>query len=171
MEKPKSVALARARGAERLSRAVSELPLRYAPFYARLAQLWQLPEERVVEELTRARDSGSWSATPFRGVRTFTVETCEPHPGQRSRLLSFAPGVRFPRHRHRGPEQVLVLEGCYIDSSGTQVGPGQGQLMPEESEHELLVPGPRPCIAAVVEHGIDFSSPWLRWASKLLVGR
>ena len=30
----------------------------------------------------------------------------------------FAPGLRFPRHKHTGAERVLVLEGSYIDSDG-----------------------------------------------------
>jgi hypothetical protein len=155
-------------GAERLRQAVAELPLRYGPFFARLAGLFRVSEDRVVEELTRAKDPRSWSLTPFRGVRSFAVDVGDPRPDQRSRLLRFAPGVRFPRHRHRGPERVLVLEGCYTDSTGVEVGPGQEQVMHEGSEHELRIVSSVRCVAAVVEHGVDFSGPWLRWASKLL---
>jgi hypothetical protein len=35
------------------------------------------------------------------------------------------------------------------------------------SEHQLLVSSDRDCIAAVSEGGIDFTGPWLRWATKL----
>jgi hypothetical protein len=43
--------------------------------------------------------------------------------------------------------------------------------MCEGSEHELSIISSGPCVAAVVEHGIDFSGPWLRWASRLLAPR
>jgi anti-sigma factor ChrR (cupin superfamily) len=166
VEKPRFDAVGRSSGAQRLSRAVAELPLRYAPFFARLARLWQLPEPLVIEELTRAGDPKSWPVTPFRGVRAFTLKSAGESGGRRSRLLSFASGVRFPRHRHRGSERVLVLEGCYTDGTGSEVGPGQEQHMTEGSEHELTITSRGRCVAAVVEHGIDFSTPWLRWASK-----
>jgi anti-sigma factor ChrR (cupin superfamily) len=156
-------------GARRLQQAVSQLPLRYAPFYRRLAELWRLPEPQVEAELLRARDARSWSLTPFPGLRTFLVERGAANVEDRCRLLRFAPGVRFPAHRHRGAERVLVLEGSYADSSGRVVGPGQLQHMVAGSEHQLRILGSVPCVAAVAEHGIDFSGPWLRWVSKLLL--
>ena len=48
-----------------------ELPLRYAPFFGKLADLWGMPAERVREELTRARDASRWSRTPISGLKTF----------------------------------------------------------------------------------------------------
>jgi hypothetical protein len=156
------------RGAERLQRAVSELPLRYAPFFGRLSNLWQLSEELVQRELTRAKDPKSWTVTLLRGVKTFEVASARQHVGPRARLLCFTAGVHFPRHRHRGSERVLVLEGSYADSTGRQVSAGEQQVMQPGSEHELRVLGEHDCIAAVAEHGLDFTGPWLRWASKLL---
>ena len=152
------------RGAERLARAVSELPLRYAPFFGRLGELWQIPEEQVLSELTRARDPQTWALTWLRGVKTFDVRASAE---ARSRLLCFAAGVRFPKHRHRAPERVLVLEGSYVDSTGCEVSAGEEQLMPAGSEHQLQVLGERDCIAAVSESGIEFTGPWLRWVTKL----
>lgn len=151
-------------GAERLARAVSELPLRYAPFFGRIAGLWQVSEERVMGELTRARDPRAWTPTWLRGVKTFEVRASAE---ARSRLLCFGAGVRFPKHRHRAAERVLVLEGSYVDSTGCEVRAGEEQLMPAGSEHQLQVLGQRDCIAAVSESGIEFTGPWLRWATKL----
>lgn len=152
--------------AERLERAVSTLPLRYAPFYRRLAELWQLPEALVESELLRARNPGSWSTTPLPGLRTFAVGTTD--DVRRRRLLEFAPGASFPSHRHLGDEQVLVLEGSYADSSGREVKAGEHQQMAAGSEHALRILGDVRCVAAVLEHGIDFSNPWLRWPHRLL---
>jgi hypothetical protein len=154
-------------GAARLSRAVAELPLRYAPFYARLSDLWDVSEERVQHELIRARDPRSWTRTLLRGVKTFEVGA-EQRGGMRRRLLHFSAGVHFPKHRHRGDERVLVLEGSYADSSGCEVWAGEQQRMTAGSEHELHVLGNQDCIAAVAEQGLDFTGPLLRWATKLL---
>ena len=152
------------RGAERVARAVSELPLRYAPFFGRLAGLWQVSEEQVLRELTRARDPRAWTPTFLRGVKTLEVQASA---DARSRLLCFGAGVRFPKHRHRAAERVLVLEGSYVDSTGCEVRAGEEQLMPGGSEHQLQVLGERDCVAAVSESGIEFTGPWLRWATKL----
>ena len=160
--------ISRPRGAERLARAVAELPLRYAPFFGRLSQLWNAPEERVLSELSRAKDPRAWTLTLLPGVKTFAVEAGARAGGQRSRLICFAPGVHFPRHRHRGAERVLVLEGSYADGDGQQVRAGEEQLMEPGSEHQLRVLGAHDCVAAVAEHGIEFTGPWLRWATKLL---
>ena len=153
-------------GAARLSRAVAELPLRYAPFYGRLSDLWDVSEDQVQRELSRARDRRGWSLTLLRGVKTFEIEG-EGRAGLRRRLMHFSAGVRFPEHRHRGAERVLVLEGSYADSSGLEVRPGEQQLMSEGSEHALTVLGEHDCIAAVAEHGLEFTGPVLRWATKL----
>jgi hypothetical protein len=156
-----------ANGAARLAFAVAELPLRYAPFYARLSNLWDVSEKNVEQELRRARDPRSWSLTLLRGVKTFEVGTGT-RGGMRRRLLRFSAGVHFPTHRHRGEERVLVLEGSYADSSGCQVRAGEEQRMAAGSEHELTVLGSRDCIAAVAEQGLEFTGPLLRWATKLL---
>lgn len=152
------------RGAERLARAVSDLPMRYAPFFGQLGSLWQVSEEDVRHELTRARHPQTWAPTWLRGVKTFEVRSSS---HARARLLCFAAGVRFPKHRHRAPESVLVLEGSYLDSTGRTVRAGDEQLMAAGSEHQLLISRERDCIAAVSEGGIDFTGRWLRWATKL----
>ncbi len=140
----------------RLSAAVTELPLRYAPFFSRLSELWELPETHVVTELTRAKDPRSWHVTLVRGLKTFEVKRdAAPFAGN-ARLLHFAPGVRLPQHGHRGQERVLVLEGSYADASGFEVHAGESQTMTEHSLHELNILGDVPCVAAVSEHGVDF---------------
>lgn len=176
MEQPKSPAFlenelpgdrARELGSARLLEAVSHLPLRYAPFTARLAELWQLSESQVLNELTRAKNPRAWSRTPLRGVAIFNVERAE-RSGVRAHLMRLQPGAHFPKHAHRGSESVLVLEGAYADTDGTEVHAGQIQTMPRGSEHELRILGSSPCVAAISEQGIEFTSRWLRWANVLL---
>jgi quercetin dioxygenase-like cupin family protein len=144
------------RGGERLLDAVAELPLRYAPFFGRLSALWQAPEALVLRELTRAKDPNNWSLSVLRGLKTFDVVLDTAARGAQAHLLHFAPGLHFPKHRHRGPESVLVLEGAYRDHSGLEVHAGETQSMPANSEHELRILGNTPCVAAVLEHGVKF---------------
>jgi putative transcriptional regulator len=147
---------------------VTDLPLRYAPFFARLAQLWEARQEQVVSELARAKNPRSWHRSLLPGLRTFDLRLGPRGDRDRALLLRFAPGARFPKHRHHGGESVLVLEGSYADGDGREVGPGQLQTMPEGSEHELVILGRSPCVAAVSERGLEFTGPLMRWASKLL---
>ena len=45
---------------ERLMLEVAEPPLRYAPFFERLSELWDLPESDVRGLLERSRDKRNW---------------------------------------------------------------------------------------------------------------
>jgi putative transcriptional regulator len=164
-ELPQDRALRRA--GERLFGAVAELPLRYAPFFGQLSALWHAPEQLVLRELTRAKDPKHWRSTLLPGLKTFDVEVDGRLGGERARLLHFAPGARFPRHRHRGCESVLVLEGSYADGNSLEVRAGDLQSMVAGSEHELRILGGSSCVVAVNEQGVEFTGPLLRWASKL----
>lgn len=148
-------------GAERLRLAVAALPQRYAPFFGRLSELWQLPEPQVVRELSRAATPASWRRTVLRGLQTFAVELPESSRGRRAHLLRFEPGLTFPQHQHRGAERVLVLEGAYADDTGHEVRAGEQQCMAPGSQHRLHILGSVPCVAAVSEQGVSFVAPWL----------
>jgi anti-sigma factor ChrR (cupin superfamily) len=149
-------------GAERLQAAVQVLPERYAPFFRRLAELWQTPTDEVVAELTRAAEPQHWQRTVLSGLERFEMELPGAPRNQRAHLLRFQPGAVFPLHQHRGAEQVLVLEGSYADDSGLEVRAGDMQTMAPGSEHRLHILGDVPCVAAVSEHGVSFIAPWLR---------
>ncbi len=160
-------ASAGARGRTRLLAQISELPLCYGPFFGALGELWDLSEESVCAVLTGARDGRNWQWTVLPGVRQLEVTGGLRTQGARVRLLKFAPGVRFPRHRHEGVEHVLVLEGSYTDSGGHTVGPGELQVMAPGSDHDLRVNGGKACVAGLVQFGMEFTGPVLRWVSKL----
>lgn len=155
------------RGAERLRLATSTLPLRYAPFFSRLANLWELPEPHVVAELTRAQDPKAWSLSFIPGFSAFELSSTTRN-SPKARLLRFDPGLRFPHHRHRDYERALVLEGAYADDHGHVVGAGDEQASPAGSAHELTILGNEVCVTAVSEHGIAFTSPWLRLLNPFL---
>ena len=77
-------------------------------------------------------------------------------------VTRFAPGARFPRHRHHGPERVLVLEGAFADDSGREVRAGDEAEQAAGSAHELVILGDVPCVTAVMEQGLEFTQGWLR---------
>ncbi len=148
--------------ADRLMASVEELPLRYAPFYSRIAQLWDLDEERVVGVLTAARDESAWRKPGLPGLRVVDVEGGPRTAGADVHLVRFAKGMTFPAHRHPGPEALLVLEGSYTDSSGRFVGPGDLHEMEPGSQHSFRVGKDEPCIAASVQAGREFTGTLMR---------
>lgn len=76
--------------------------------------------------------------------------------------MRFAPGTRFPRHRHPGPEKLLVLQGSYTESAGQRVGPGDLHEMAPGTEHGFLVDKSEPCIGAALQYGREFTGPFMR---------
>lgn len=55
-------------------------------------------------------------------------------PGERVRLVRFAPGTRLPPHEHRGGEELFVLEGTYSDAEG-HFPAGTWMRSPDGSAH------------------------------------
>jgi hypothetical protein len=151
----------------RLMQAVAEPPLRYAPFFDRLGNLWDLPEARVVEVLERSRDESQWRIAPLPGLKLLRLSGGPRAADANCYLAHFAPGLTFPEHRHRGHESVLLLEGSYTDRSGNVFRTGDMHEMGEGSEHGFVVAPDEPCIAAACHHGIEFSSRFLQLLARL----
>lgn len=145
---------------------VEELPLRYAPFFDRLSALWDLPESGVRAALEKARDPHALRRV-LPGARRLLIQAGPEVATGNAQLMRFSPGLRFPAHRHRGPEQVFVLEGSYTDSAGRRFGPGDEQVMQPGSEHSLSVSKDGPCVAAIVSRGLEFTGFPLRVLQKL----
>ena len=150
----------RATGLARLMGAIAQLPLRYAPFVTRTATLWGVSEERAYEIFARSADKSSWKWTPLPGVRILPV--AEDAEGANKFMVRFAPGIRFPRHRHIGREALLVLEGSYTDTHGRVVHPGDLHEMASGTEHGFVVAKDDPCIGAVLQHGREFTGTFMR---------
>ncbi|HTQ06507.1 MAG TPA: cupin domain-containing protein [Polyangiaceae bacterium] len=149
-------------GAARLMAAVSALPTRYAPFYDKLGELWDLDEAGVVRELTRAAEPTAWRRRGLPGVRSLAVAAGPRLAGARARLTRFEPGLVFPRHRHAGREATLVLEGSYCDESGRRTSAGDRRDMLPGTTHSVRVDSAEPCILASVDFGLEFTGPVMR---------
>jgi putative transcriptional regulator len=85
------------------------------------------------------------------GIRIHTVRE-DPSRSFRSVLVWASPGARYPRHRHLGDEEILVLSGRLRDERGTY-GPGEICRSVTGSEHSEQVDGSEDCICYVVYRG------------------
>ena len=155
-------------GRVRLLEAVRSPALRYAPFYDRLGALWDLPDPALRAVFEGAANARAWQRV-WPGFRQLSVVGGPKLLGARARLMHFEPGFRFPSHRHRGAETLLVLEGSYSDENQVRFGPGDLSEMAAGSAHELVIGPDGPCVAAVAERGLEFTGPLLkllgRWFS------
>lgn len=154
-------------GRERLLRAVEPLPLRFAPLFSRIAALWDVSELDVEALLCRARNADAWRKPGLPGLSVVDVEGGAAVHGAEVHLVRFAPGMRFPAHRHPGPEALLVLEGSYRDSSGHWVRAGELHRMPPGSEHWFHVGKEGPCVAASVQYGREFTGALMKILTRL----
>jgi len=76
-------------------------------------------------------------------------------------LIRMAPGFGYPRHRHIGPEDVLVLDGAYADEDGRCFEAGEFVRYPAGSAHAPRAlearagatdSDARPCVLFAVAH-------------------
>jgi quercetin dioxygenase-like cupin family protein len=152
---------------ERLQFTLSEPPHRYAPFFARAAELFDLSESAVIAQFTRLKDPNAWTFAGLPGISSVRVEAGPAVHEAETLFVRFSPGTRFPLHRHVGLERVLVLEGSYEDSNGVQHRAGELREWPSDTEHSFRV-GDETCIFASVVLGRRFSSWPLRALASVL---
>ncbi len=136
---------------QRLIAAVATPPLRYAPFFNRLTTVLDLPVESVERVLAEVDNASRWQpALP--GVQLFHFAGGPAVAGADVGLVRIEPDYPFPNHRHIGEEQLFVLEGGYVDSSGREYRPGDLQVMAPGTSHSYRVSA-QGLLAAVVLHG------------------
>lgn len=151
----------------RLQTTVALPPHRYAPFFERVAELFDLSEAAVVSELARLAEPEVWRFAGLPGVRNALVQGGPRVAGAETLFARFAPGTRFPGHRHTGAEKVLVLEGEYEDSAGVIHRAGEVREWAAGSRHAFRV-SDEPCIIASVVFGREFEAWPLRMLAKVL---
>jgi hypothetical protein len=154
----------------RLERLILEPPHRYAPFFKRAAELFDLSEDEVIVELTRLQNPREWKWSGLPGVSKLVVRGGPAVGSGNAALFRMNPGRHFPRHRHLGEERVLVLEGSYEDSNGTVHRAGELREWPAGTEHYLEVAGTSRCILACVAGGWLFDA-WPLRALETIINR
>ena len=110
---------------------------------------------------------GAYAMGPWRwigrGIELRTVDVAA-DPGMRVFMLRAQPGIRLPRHRHKGDEWTCVFEGAFRHDLG-RFGPGDFDEADEAVEHHPIVEDGVPCICLVaLEGGIAFQG----WIGRLL---
>lgn len=159
---PRSLVLAN------LLAAVERPPLRYAPFYSRIAELFDLSEDAAITECTRLADPHVWRFAGLPGVKNVMVQGGPAVQRAEVVFARFSPGLRFPRHVHSGLERVLVLEGSYVDSEGVSHAAGELREWQPGTKHGFKVSPTQPCIIASVVFGRTFEALPLRLLARAL---
>lgn len=95
-------------------------------------------------------DSYTW-VEPLPGVRFSTLFE-SPDGAMRKVLVWAKPGARYPRHRHLGDEDILVLAGHLRDGRATY-GPGDICRSETGTDHSEEVVGQDDCICYVIYRG------------------
>lgn len=147
---------------------IEVLPWRYAPFFGRIGELWDLSEDEVAQLLTRAANREAWRRPALPGIQVVDVVGGASTRSATLHLVRLSPGAKFPVHYHVGYETLLVLEGSYTDSLGRLVRAGEAHVMVPGTEHSFLVSEDGPCVAASIHSGLEFTGPFLRWWSRLM---
>jgi len=127
---------------------------RFAPVVALLRKIFDLPAEVAAELLAKADGLTDWiEAAP--GVRYFHFAPGSAVGQLEAGIVRIRPGATFPRHRHRGPEVTLVLDGTLLDR-GQIYGAGRVVELATGTEHDYSAGAAcRDLILASLHSGID----------------
>lgn len=133
---------------------------RFCDFVSPVATLLDLETERAAALLDwlDAPDT-DWQPVPLRGAEGIRAVTPPKGPRRADAfvtLLLLSPGARYPEHAHLGQEQVLVLQGGFIDeAAGKQFEAGALCTMAAGSAHGFrALPGPDCICLGIAEGGI-----------------
>jgi len=137
---------------DRLMKALDG-PDRFAPFFATLSRLVDLPEGALRAVLARIDDAGAW-LDGLPGVKLFDFAAGPALGAVDAGVLRLTPGTTFPRHRHLGEEVAIVLEGQMIDGGVTY---GPGAVVPQEtgSVHDYAAAPGRDLVVMILHHGVE----------------
>ena len=98
-------------------------------------------------------------AVPFRKTRHRGVSIhfyfSDRDSGHAAVMIKMAPGCSYPRHRHTGPEELLVLQGGYRDEAGEHRA---GEFVRYETgshHHPVALDGIDCVFFAVAQEGIE----------------
>jgi anti-sigma factor ChrR (cupin superfamily) len=126
---------------------------RFAPFVEALARLCDLSPEALERTLARVDDAAAWQA----GLPGVELQGFAAGPALGpvdAGLLRLSPGATFPRHRHLGHEDTMVLEGGLLDG-GALHGPGAVVRHGAGSAHDYAAAPGRPLLIVVLNRGIE----------------
>lgn len=99
-----------------------------------------------------------WRQTRYPGVWVHFYASDE-RTGRVVALIAMNPGCGYPRHRHRGEEHVLVLEGGYRDQHGEHRQGGFVRYEDGSDHAPVALSGNGACVLlAVADEGVELLS-------------
>ena len=137
----------------RLVSVASAGAMRYAPFFSKLCELFDLSRDAVLRLCERSLDERQWVEGPHPSVGLMHVGGGERVAGADVGLVRMPSAFPWPNHRHFGEERALLLEGSYVDDQGKLYRPGDFHEMPADSQHSFFVRSPNRLVLAVVLFG------------------
>jgi len=129
---------------------------RFAPLLARLAQLLDLGREAARAQLDRLFDAAQWVAFPLEGITLLHLQGGPATAGADVGFVRVEAGHLFPPHTHLGVEEVLVMQGRFLDSDGTVYRAGDVARGLAGSRHHFEALAGEALIYAVVVFGVSF---------------
>jgi quercetin dioxygenase-like cupin family protein len=133
-------------------------------FASTVARMLDLPEDGARALLDRVARPDVWEEGLAPGVSLFHVSGGPRVEGHVTGFVRMPQGVIFPEHQHLGAEEVLVLQGSYVDGvTGIVYRPGDVIRMPAESRHDFRArAGPNLVYLVVLAEGVDIDGVVMR---------
>lgn len=140
-------------GRTRLLNAVGAGSERFAPFFDRLLEFFDMTADALREVFARAERASEWVPGPIPTISLLHFAGGPSVAGLDTGFVKFAKGSVFPTHHHGGSERVLVIAGSCHDH-----------------EQRLFVPGDRHDMAAGTEHSLHMSPDEDVWLAVIIAG-
>jgi putative transcriptional regulator len=126
---------------------------RFAPFGARVAEMFDLALEKVDALFDTLEEPKNWVPGPGGGNELYFVPRGPRLAAAEAGFVRLDPGLHFPQHVHLGQEITLILQGELTEQpSGQHCKAGDCFVREGGSEHSFIV-GPGGCLFAVVVFG------------------
>ncbi len=98
-------------------------------------------------------DAIPWQPTRYPGIDVHFYAS-DRSSGRALALIRMAPGCSYPRHRHRGEEHLLVVQGGYRDDRGVHRA-GEFAHYGDGTDHAPIAvdePGAPACVLLALAH-------------------
>ena len=100
------------------------------------------------------------SRIPFKETRHAGVQIhflhSDPETGHVTALIKMAPGCSYPRHRHKGAEELFILQGGYQDELGEYRAGEYVRYEDGSTHHPVALRDGEDCVFfAISQEGID----------------
>jgi hypothetical protein len=130
-------------------------PERRFAFVGDLMRLFDLGAERVRELLRAIDDPASWEPGPLQGIFVMHFAGGPNALAPDTGFVRLAAGLKFPVHRHLGPEVNYVLEGALLNGDGTLYLPGEAAALNKGTVHDFSIPDGSDTLLAVAQVGFE----------------